>query len=99
VLTGAVLVVSYDPNNPSSQQVAAMAAMIGQPVNMKFGREGEIQSDTYGVDIETNARYDPRAMMGVMRILEESSPENHVGRIQEAIAELYPNGVPDSLIP
>jgi predicted Zn-dependent protease len=110
-LTGAVVLATYDPDNPRSQQTAAIAAMVGQLVNMKFGRDDEIQSDTIGVKIMAQAGYDPRSMLEVMQILAESSsgnrppeffsthpnPENRIGKIEAAIQELYPNGVPENL--
>jgi predicted Zn-dependent protease len=111
-ITGAVLIASYDPQNPSSQQIAQMAILVGQMVNMKFGREDEIQADSIGVQVMADAGYDPRAMIQVMQILAEATPagppeffsthpnpENRIQRIQEAIQSLYPSGVPSGLIP
>ena len=87
--------------------------MIGQMVNMKYGREDELQSDELGVRFMSQAGYDPRALIGVMRILEEASggeapPEflsthpsspNRVATIEAAIALVYPEGVPPGLEP
>ena len=111
-LTGAVLIASYDPQNPSSQQVAAMAVLVGQLVNMRFSREDELQSDTLGLQLMADAGYDPRAMAQVMQILAASNPagppeffsthpnpENRIERIQQAILELFPQGVPSDLTP
>ncbi len=39
-LTGAAVLATYDPNNPSSRGSAAVAAMIGQLVTMRFGTSG-----------------------------------------------------------
>ncbi len=111
-LTGAVVLATYDPNDPRSRNTAQVAVLIGQLVNMKFGREDEIQSDTLGVKIMSQAGYDPRSMVEVMQILAESSssnrppeffsthpnPENRIGKIQAAIQDVFPNGVPDGLI-
>lgn len=80
---------------------------------MKYGREDELQSDTLGVRFMADAGYDPRALVGMMRILEEASggtrqpeffsthpnPENRIERIQLAIQENFPNGVPKGLTP
>jgi len=110
-LTGAVVVASYDPNNPNSQYAAAFAALVGQLVNLRYGRSDELESDTLGVRFMSQAGYDPNAMVRVMQILEESSsgggqpeffsthpnPENRIARIQQAIAEQFPNGVPGGL--
>ena len=111
-LTGAVVLATYDPNNPSSQQTAQVALLIGQLVNMKFGRDDETQSDTLGVKIMAQANYDPRAMIEVMNILEQSSsgnrppeffsthpnPENRIASIEQAIQQEFPQGVPQGLV-
>ncbi len=110
-LTGAAVLATYDPNNPSSAGSAAVAAMIGQLVTMRFGREDELESDELGVRFTSEAGYDPRSMVGLMKILAQSSeggrppeffsthpnPENRVQRIQAAIQERFPGGVPAGL--
>ena len=111
-LTGAAVLASYDPNNPSSRNSAAVAALIGQMVNMRFGREDEIESDRLGVRFMAEAGYDPRSMVEVMRVLEQSAgpnrqpeffsthpnPGRRIERIEQAIAEAFPQGVPGDLI-
>lgn len=105
-ITGAVVVASGD------ERTAQMAVMVGQMINMKYGREDELQSDMLGVQFMVDAGYDPRSLIGVMKILEETSggsppefmsthpnPGNRAARIEEAIQQLFPNGVPDGLIP
>ncbi len=110
-LSGAVVIATYDPDNPRSQGSAQIAALIGQLVNMKFGRDDELQSDRLGVQFMSEAGYDPRSMIGVMEILAEASegnrppeffsthpnPDNRIARIREAIEEEFPNGVPEGL--
>lgn len=95
-LSGAAVIASGD------QGTGQMAAMIGQMVGMKYGREDEIESDTLGVRIMHEAGYDPRAMIEVMHILAEAggskgqpeffsthpNPENRIEKIEEAIANL-----------
>lgn len=110
-LTGALVLATYDPNDPGSMQTAQVALLISQLVQMKFGRDDEITSDTYGVKLMADAGYDPNQMITVMRILEASggdapieffsthpNPENRIGQIEAAIAEIYPNGVPSGLM-
>lgn len=106
-LTGAVLVAAGGGGE------ARLAQMVGQMVNMKYGREDELQSDTLGVRFMSQAGYDPRAMIGVQEILArqaggEAPPEmwsthpsapNRIQTIQEAIDKLYPGGVPAGLEP
>jgi predicted Zn-dependent protease len=110
-LTGAVVVASYDPQDPNSRTAAYMAQIIGQLVNMKFGRDDELQSDRLGVQFMAEAGYDPRALIWVMEILAASTqgarppeffsthpnPENRIARIQQAIQETFPEGVPEGL--
>ena len=112
-LTGAVVLATYDPNDPRSQTTAQIAMLIGGLVNMKYGREDELQSDSLGVRVMSEAGYDPGAMLGVMQILDEATtgarppeffsthpnPENRLQRIQEAIQQYFPDGVPAGLTP
>ncbi len=79
-----------------------MAAIMGQLVNMKYGRSDEIESDVLGVRFMSEAGYDPNELIGVMEILAESAgsgrtpeffsthpnPENRIGKIKEAIDNL-----------
>jgi predicted Zn-dependent protease len=106
-LTGAVAVASGDA------RAAQVAAMIGQLVNLKYGRDDELQSDNLGVRFMAEAGYDPRALITVMQILEEASggaappeffsthpnPDNRIQRIRQAIEQAFPNGVPEGLTP
>ncbi|MFZ1756042.1 MAG: M48 family metalloprotease [Caldilineaceae bacterium] len=109
-LAGAAGVVVTNPDNPQSS--AQMAAVVAQMVNMKHGRDDELESDRLGVRFMADAGYDPRALLTVMEILAESNggqaqpeffsthpnPERRSERIQEAIEAEFPNGVPDDLI-
>lgn len=91
-----------------SQESAQMAQMISATVSMKYGREAELESDDWGVRLCYQAGYDPRAMIGVMKVLDEASggqappeffsthpkPANRVEFIEKAIAKYFPNGFP-----
>ncbi len=110
-LTGAAVLATYDPNDPASRNSAAVAAMIGQLVGMRFGRQDELEADALGVRFMADAGYDPRSMEALMQVLEESSqgnrppeffsthpnPENRIVRIREEISARYPGGVPAGL--
>jgi beta-barrel assembly-enhancing protease len=110
-LTGAAVMAAYDPNDPSSANSAQVAELIGQMVNMRYGREDELESDNQGVHYMAQAGYDPRAMVTVMQKLEQASngqeppeffsthpsPEHRIEQIQAEINKEYPNGVPDNL--
>ncbi len=91
-LVGAVAVASGDAG------AAQTAAMIGQLVNMRYGRDDEIQSDTLGVCLMLEAGYDAAQLIDVMRVLEAAGggsqpeffsthpdPGNRVERIRQTI--------------
>jgi len=78
---------------------------------MKYGRADELESDKLGLRLMSEAGYDPRALVGVMEILAQASggsrqpefssthpsPENRVQKIEQELAALFPNGVPEGL--
>jgi len=92
-LTGAAVIASGD------YSTAQAAQMIGNLVNMKYGRDQELESDEWGVRLMIQAGYDPEALVQVMDILEQASggsntpefqsthpsPENRREKIREAI--------------
>lgn len=102
-LSGAAVLATYDPNNPASTQTAQIAAVIGNLVTMKYGREDELQSDELGVRFMSEAGYDPHALIGVMEILKAAAgtnrqpeffsthpdPDNRIQNINAAIAKYY----------
>lgn len=111
-LSGAAVIAVYDPNDPNSGlSTAQLAALISGLVNLKYGRDDELQSDNLGVQFMTEAGYDPRSMVALMEILSEASegssppeffsthpnPENRIDRIWEAIEAQFPQGVPEGL--
>ena len=106
-LLGALVVGSGD------YTTAQIGQVVGSMINMSYGREDELESDSLGVRLMAEAGYDPRAMMRVMEVLATSSggsrqpefmsthpaPENRSARIKEAIAKQFPDGVPQGLKP
>lgn len=111
-LTGAAVLATYDPENPSSMARAAMIQMIGGMVNMKFGRDDELESDKLGVRFMAQAGYDPRSMIDVMKVLKEAggaktpeffsthpNPDNRIQKIERAIKDQFPNGLRGALEP
>lgn len=110
-LSGAAVMATYDPNNPSSTGSAQVAELISQMVGMRYGREDELEADNQGVHYMTQAGYDPRAMISVMQKLEQASqgqeppeffsthpsPEHRIEQIQAAIDKAFPSGVPGNL--
>jgi predicted Zn-dependent protease len=105
-LVGAVAVGSGD------YTTAQVGQLVGGMINMKYGRDDEIQSDGLGVRIIAEAGYDPRAMLGVMEVLARASkgqrqpeilsthpaPENRAARVEQEIAKRFPGGVPEGLV-
>lgn len=98
-LTTAAVLGSGDAN------MAQMAQYVGSMINMKYGRDQELESDEIGVILSIQAGFDPYAMLGVMDILEKAaggsrqpelmsshpSPENRREKIAEVI-ERYEQG-------
>lgn len=70
-LLGAVVSATADPYGNSS--AGAIASYVGNMVNMKYGREDELESDKYGVKYMQETGYDPAAMVDVMEILKQAS--------------------------
>jgi predicted Zn-dependent protease len=101
-LTGAAVIATYDPNNPASANTAQVAALIGQLIDLKFGRDDELEADRLGVCFINDSGYNPEELISVMQILAEASqgneppeffsthpsPENRILRIQEDIQNL-----------
>jgi predicted Zn-dependent protease len=76
-----------------------VVAGVGQNVLLGNGRDDELESDDLGVRFMIKAGYNPREMIGVMKILKDASgpsrlpefqsthpdPENRIEKIEEAI--------------
>lgn len=110
-LTGAAVIAAYDPHDRNSQYKADMAILISQVVTLKFGRNDELEADKLGVRFASDAGYDPRSMIKVMQILDRiarsrtpeffsthPNPEHRTEKIEKAIQEKYPAGVPGGMI-
>jgi len=97
-----------------SMEAAQVSSMVSQMLMLKYSREDEYEADDLGLRVMSEARYDPRAMIGVMRILERASggggriPEwasthpyvgNRISRIEETLRGRYPQGIPGGLTP
>jgi predicted Zn-dependent protease len=93
------------------QQSAQMAQAVAQMVSMKYGREDELESDKWGVRLTEMAGYDPRAMIGLMEVLDHAGggggppefmsthpkPANREAYIKQVIDEEFPEGLPPNL--
>ncbi len=104
-MVGAAGVAGGDVNS------ARMAAMIGNLVNMQYGRKDELEADRWGIELMVMSGFDPRHMLEVMDILEKSTgsggppeflsthpkPANRKEYIERIIREKFPNGIPGGL--
>jgi predicted Zn-dependent protease len=92
------------------RQAAVVAQAINQLIGLRYGRDDEIESDRLGLEMMTAAGYNPQGLVELMRILNSASqgnppeflsthpnPSNRIERLQDAIAERYPNGIPTQL--
>lgn len=92
-------------------QSANMAAYAGNMLSMKYGRDDELESDRWGIDLMILAGYSPEHLLTVMDVLEKTSagggtpefmsthprPANRREYIQSIIQEKFPNGLPGGL--
>jgi len=74
ILTG--VAVGIDPS------AAQSASAIAQLINMKYGRDDELQSDELGVQFMIQAGYNPEALIGVMKILKAAAGRNRIPEFQ-----------------
>jgi len=104
--------VAASDDQGNGRGAAALAGAIAQMVQMKYGRQDELESDTIGVKLMSDSGYDPRAMVRVMDILREATgggqrqpefmsthpdPGNRQELIEATIEKLFPGGVPSNL--
>ena len=82
-----------------SYDAAQVAQLAGSLVNMKHGRNDELEADALGLRLTRESGYDPRAMISVMQKLEKASggsrqpefasthpsPANRIQRIREEL--------------
>ncbi|MBC7816015.1 MAG: M48 family metallopeptidase [Planctomycetaceae bacterium] len=110
ILVTAVGVAGSDERGSGHGNQAA-AAMVNSVVQLRYGRQDESESDQFGLDAMIAAGFDPQQMLGVMKILSESSkgnrqpewlgshphPEHRAEQIEAWLHQKYPDGVPDHL--
>ena len=63
------MIATYDPDNPNTSRNVMLAQAIEQLVNLRFGRQDELEADRLGVRYMAQAGYDPNSMLDVMEIL------------------------------
>ncbi|MDX2133939.1 MAG: M48 family metallopeptidase [Saprospiraceae bacterium] len=79
-LTGAVTMATYDPGGINSGAYIAQA--VSNMLQLKYGRDQELQSDDLGVRFMLEAGYEPEALIDVMAILAEASGPNQTPEFQ-----------------
>lgn len=100
-----------DGNN-KGYSAAVIAQLVNQMAQLKYSRGDESESDNFGLKYMAQAGYDPSEMLGVMAILKEASaggrtpeilashplPQTRIDEIGAKLKEMFPNGVPSSLV-
>ena len=101
---------SDDPS--SGRQAAILAQAVNQMVNLKYGREDELESDLLGLQFMTAAGYNPTGLIELLEILNSAkgdaggqpeflsthpNPDNRIEQLTTIIDEEYPNGIPAQL--
>lgn len=96
----------------SGRQAAILAQAVNQMVNLKYGREDELESDRLGFQFMTEAGYNPVGIVELMKILDSArgsaggqpefmsthpNPGNRIEQLIAIINQTYPNGVPPQL--
>jgi len=102
-LSGAAVIAACDPNSPGGCVAAsAVAAIVGQLIDMKYSRADEAEADWLGICFMNDSGYDPQDMVKVMQILDTLSqgisppeflsthpdPGNRILQIQEDIQNM-----------
>ncbi len=92
---------------------AQMAQAVASMVSMKYGRDDELEADRWGVRLTALAGYDPRAMIGLMQVLEKAgggsgppeffsthpNPAHREEYIKAEIDQAFPEALPPDLKP
>ncbi|TAE38905.1 MAG: M48 family peptidase [Runella slithyformis] len=98
-LAGAASAAMSDPNSPSGS--AYITQYVANLMNLKYGRDDELEADDFGVKYLVKTGRNPDAMLEVIEILAQAggkdrpaefqsthpSPENRVIKIKEAMAK------------
>jgi len=96
----------------NGRQAAILAQAVNQMVNLKYGRDDELESDYLGFKFMTDAGYNPVGIVELMKILNSArggaggqpefmsthpNPANRIEQLNSIINQEYPNGVPSQL--
>lgn len=104
-LLSAAVTATADPNNPNN--TTAIAQYVGKMVNMKYGRDDELEADKFGIKYMIAANYAPEKMIEVMEILKQASggqdrpsefqsthpdPDHRIAEIKKALEQYHRTG-------
>uniref|UniRef100_A0ACD5GPS2 M48 family metalloprotease n=1 Tax=Desertifilum tharense IPPAS B-1220 TaxID=1781255 RepID=A0ACD5GPS2_9CYAN len=92
------------------RRAAVIAQAVNQMIQLRYGRDDELESDRLGFRFMTEAQYNPQGKVELMEILGSArqgneppeffsthpNPGNRIQRLEALIQENYPNGVPPS---
>ena len=95
----------------SARQAAILAQAVNQMVNLKYGRDDELESDRLGFRFMTEAGYNPVGIVELMEILNSvgggsrqfeftsthPNPKNRIKGLINIIEQHYPQGIPPRL--
>ncbi|MBA2368024.1 MAG: M48 family metallopeptidase [Candidatus Protochlamydia sp.] len=76
LLVTAVAVGANDGSN-RGYQAAMIANVINQMTQLRYGRKDELEADQWGLQLMSEAGYNPEAMIIVMEVLQKASPGGH----------------------
>ncbi len=111
VLVGAIGIAASDTPE-SGRQAAILARAVNQMVNLKYGRDDELESDRLGFQFMIEAGYNPVGIVELMKILDSArggvgrqpefmsthpNPGNRIDRLVGLIEREYPSGIPGRL--
>ena len=110
-LVNAVGIATTDERG-NGRQAAILAQAVNQMVNLKYGRDDELESDRLGFQFMIEAGYNPKGIVELMKILDSArggasgqpefmsthpNPGNRIGQLNSIINQEYPKGIPSRL--
>jgi predicted Zn-dependent protease len=110
MLVNAVGIAASDRPEQASQ-AALVAQVVNQLVQLKYGRDDELESDRLGMQFLVSAGYSPLGLVELMEILASVPsgaqppeflsthpyPNSRITRLEELIAASFPTGIPPEL--
>lgn len=73
----ALVIAAGSAASDSSQTPYMIAGFVNQMVQLRYSRKDESEADQWGIQLMSEAGFDPREMIGVMKVLKESSGHGH----------------------